>query len=138
MHEHYLPYLLSHDPNNITTEHEISARNRLFNVDGIGIAWYTNARSSFTSTDDAHPEPNKHTGTADDKQLAPLLPALYRTAQPPLNDLNFRSICANTSTTTCFGHIRAATATATASVNNHPFLFGRHAVMHNGVVSSVV
>lgn len=30
----YLPKLLSHDPNEITTEHEIAVRNRLFNVDG--------------------------------------------------------------------------------------------------------
>ena len=34
----YLPKLLSHDPNEITTEHEITARNRLFNVDGFGVA----------------------------------------------------------------------------------------------------
>jgi len=39
VHEHYLPKLLHHDPNEITTEQEITARNRLFNVDGFGLAW---------------------------------------------------------------------------------------------------
>ena len=63
---------------------------------------------------------------------------MYKTIQPPLNDFNFRSICANTSTPCCFAHIRAASATAIASVNNHPFVFGRHTFMHNGVVSDFV
>lgn len=135
MHEHYLPYLLSHDPKNITTEHEISAKNRLFNVDGIGVAWYTNAGSSFTvhANRPSHDPDNRD--KANPSQPAPRSPALYRTPEPPLHNLNFRSICANTSTTTCFAHIRSATATATTSVNNHPFTFGRHAFMHNGFIA---
>lgn len=55
-----------------------------------------------------------------------LRPALYRTIQPPLNDMNFRSICANTETRVLFAHIRAASGGAIATVNNHPFVFGRH------------
>lgn len=54
-----------------------------------------------------------------------------------MNDANFHSICANTSTTAVFAHIRAATgSTSVASINNHPFVFGRHTLMHNGVVSN--
>lgn len=63
---------------------------------------------------------------------------MYKTIQPPLNDLNFRSICANTETRVCFGHIRAASGTPIATVNNHPFVFGRHTFMHNGAVSDFI
>ena len=119
VHEHYLPKLLSHDPKEITTEHEITARNRLFNVDGFGMAWYTSAKSDFGRTQGSRP-------------------ALYKTPQPPLHDTNFRSICANTSTRACFAHIRAATATPITPVNNHPFVFGRHSFMHNGVVAGFI
>ncbi|KAI9880848.1 MAG: hypothetical protein M1830_010443 [Pleopsidium flavum] len=117
VHEHYLPKLLSHDPHELTTEHEITTRNRLFNVDGVGLAWYTSARADFNANSQGE------------------RPALYKDSQPPLNDTNFRSICANTATKACFAHIRAATATATTAVNNHPFVFGRHVFMHNGVVT---
>ena len=55
-----------------------------------------------------------------------LRPALYKTIQPPMNDMSFRSICANTETRVLFGHIRAASGTAIATINNHPFVFGRH------------
>jgi glutamine amidotransferase len=106
---------MSHVPGEITTAHEISVRNRLFNVDGFGLAWYTTAREDFNTT-------------------ASACPALYKYAGPPLHDLNFRSICANTATKACFAHIRAATATPVVAVNNHPFVFGRHKIMHNGII----
>ncbi|KAL9109313.1 MAG: hypothetical protein Q9227_006068 [Pyrenula ochraceoflavens] len=117
VHDHYLPKLMSHDPDNITTEHEISVRNRLFNVDGFGVTWYSSARDDF--------------GQCKGKR-----PALYKNSQPPTNDGNFHSICAQTSTTACFAHIRAATATSITPVNNHPFVFGRHTIMHNGVIAN--
>lgn len=60
---------------------------------------------------------------------------MYKTIQPPRNDMNFLSICANTETTVCFGHIRASSGSAIANINNHPFVFGRHTFMHNGAVS---
>jgi glutamine amidotransferase len=119
VHDHYLPKLFSHVPGQHTTKLEISLRNRLFNIDGFGVAWYTPVRSSFV---------NSTTG---------LRPALFKTSSPPMNDANFHSICANTSTTAVFAHIRAATgSTSVASINNHPFTFGRHTVMHNGIISS--
>ena len=111
----------------MTTKHEISARNRLFNVDGFGVAYYTPVATAFNSPT-----------TASEPHLMGLRPALYKNHQPPLHDTNFRSLCANTSSTAIFAHIRAATATPVTSVNNHPFVFGRHAIMHNGSISNFV
>ncbi|TVY81059.1 putative glutamine amidotransferase DUG3 [Lachnellula suecica] len=127
VHEHYLPKLLSHDPAvhaEHTTEAEITTRNRLFNVDGFGMAWYTATLSGFSpaSTESSSTKPDLH-------------PALYKTIQPPLHDSNFRSICSNTASKVVFAHIRAATATAITPTNNHPFTFGVHTIMHNGFIS---
>jgi len=127
VHEHYLPKLLSHDPTvhaEPTTEAEITVRNRLFNVDGFGMAWYTSTLSAFGPP-----------GAAQSSPKPQLHPALYKTIQPPLHDANFRSICANTSSKVVFAHIRAATATAITPTNNHPFTFGVHTIMHNGYIS---
>lgn len=116
VHEHYLPKLISHTPGQETSKSEISLRNRLQNVDGFGLAWYTPVRATF----------NEAVGPR---------PTLYKHPQPPTNDANFHSICANTASTTVLAHIRAATASAVVPVNNHPFVFGRHAIMHNGVIT---
>lgn len=118
VHEHFLPGLLAHDPENPRQDKLVAARNSLFNIDGLGLCWYTSAKANFT------------------KGVDGLRPALYKTVSPPLNDYNFRSICANTETKACFGHIRAASDTPITPVNNHPFTFGRHSFMHNGVVSN--
>lgn len=83
------------------------------------MAWYTPTISHFTAS-------------KPDLQY----PALYKNIQPPLHDSNFRSICANTSSKVLFAHIRAATATAIAPPNNHPFTFGVYTVMHNGYIST--
>jgi glutamine amidotransferase len=120
VHDHYLPKLLHYDPDNITTEQEIATRNKLFNIDGLGVAWYTKAKSDFIQNS---------TG---------LRPALYKTISPPLSDFNFRSICANTSTDVVFAHIRATSGTVVAPMNNHPFVFGRHSFMHNGYISDFI
>ncbi|KAL6250208.1 hypothetical protein RBB50_002509 [Rhinocladiella similis] len=117
VHDHYLPKLFSHTPGEETTGEEVTLRNRLFNVDGFGMAWYTPTRSDFVSS------------------TAGIRPAVYKNSQPPTNDANFHSICGNTSTTAVFAHIRAATGTSVATINNHPFTFGRHTIMHNGLIS---
>jgi glutamine amidotransferase len=121
---------MSHDPAvhaEATTEAEITARNRLFNVDGFGVAWYTPTHSLFSAS---------HSATKTSSESDPILhPALYKTIQPPLHDMNFRAIAAATSSTCVLAHIRAATATAIAPTNNHPFVFGRHTIMHNGYIS---
>lgn len=108
----------------------------LFNIDGLGIAWYTSSYSDF--------ERGSTGESSDGTQKEGLRPAMYvtigalqgcsmltfharyKTVQPPLNDMNFRSICANTETRVLFAHIRAASSTAITPVNNHPFAFGRH------------
>ncbi|KAG9785641.1 N-terminal nucleophile aminohydrolase, partial [Aureobasidium melanogenum] len=119
VHEHYLPRLISHIPGQETTPQEITLRNRLFNVDGFGMAWYTGTRSDFV------------------KPVNGTRPAVYKHSQPPNNDANFHSICANTATTALFAHIRAATGkpATVATINNHPFVFDRHTLMHNGLVA---
>nr|POE86652.1 putative glutamine amidotransferase dug3 [Quercus suber]POE87645.1 putative glutamine amidotransferase dug3 [Quercus suber] len=126
--EHYLPGLIAHDPTNINAgDRLVKARNSLFNVDGLGVAWYTSSNADFE---------RGNTGeSADGTQKQGLRPAMYKTVTPPLQDLNFKSICANTESRVVFAHIRAASGTPIVNVNNHPFIFGRHTFMHNGVVS---
>lgn len=116
--EHYLPKLIPHDPTNITKGTLIAARNSLYNIDGLGVAWYTTAKAEYTAG------------------VEGARPVAYKTICPPLNDLNFRSICAGTESTVVFAHIRASSGTPVATVNNHPFIFGRQTFMHNGVVAS--
>lgn len=116
---HYLPKLITHTADGYATEAEVKARNRFNNVDGFGIVWYTQVREDFNGAQGSRP-------------------AMYKHGKPPTNDYNFHSICANTSTTTVFAHIRAATATPVTEINNHPFVFGRHAIMHNGVISNFI
>lgn len=119
VHDHYLPKLIHHSPTgDDAAEKENKVRNLLFNIDGTGICWYTSAKSDFIPEIDG------------------LRPAMYKTISPPANDLNMKSICANTHTTVVFAHIRAASGTAITPINNHPFIFGRHTFMHNGSVSN--
>ena len=35
---------------------------------------------------------------------------MYKTVQPPINDMNFRSICANTETRVVFAHVRTSSS----------------------------
>lgn len=128
VHEHYLPGLVAHDPRDISKDHLITARNVIYNIDGVGIVWYTSSNADFERGD---------TGESNDgTQKEGLRPAMYKSLQPPANDLNFRSICSNTETRVLMAHIRAASGTPIVPVNNHPFIFGRHSFMHNGAVTS--
>ena len=63
-------------------------------------------------------------------------PALYKSQNPPINDFNFKSLCENTETHCVFAHIRASSGSVVTQVNSHPFIFGRHVFMHNGVISN--
>ncbi|KAM3417328.1 hypothetical protein BST61_g5580 [Cercospora zeina] len=125
--DHYLPKLLPHEHNQ-SAEDDVKARNVVFNCDGLGIAWYTSANSAFELLETGE--------SADGTQNDGLRPAMYKTIQPPRNEINFLSICKNTETLCLFGHIRASSGTAVANINNHPFVFGRHTFMHNGAVSN--
>ncbi|OBT64470.1 hypothetical protein VE03_05355 [Pseudogymnoascus sp. 23342-1-I1] len=125
---HYLPYLLSHDPKvhaGTTTQAEVAIRNDLFNVDGFGMSWYTPTKSQFTPS------------TPSTVTSGPILhPAVYKITHPALHTTNFQTICAATATTCVMAHIRAASTGVVAEVNTHPFVFGRHTIMHNGYISS--
>lgn len=68
-------------------------------------------------------------------QASSPLPQLYKTIIPPTNDVNFKSLCQNTSSLTVFAHVRMATSQV-QQFNSHPFAFGRHIFMHNGSISS--
>jgi glutamine amidotransferase len=119
--EHYLPGLLPHEEEkdlDDASDALIKMRNSLLNMDGLGIAWYTEAASSYV------------------KSLQGALPALYKSQSPPFNDFNFRSLCENTETKCVFAHIRATSGSVVTQVNCHPFVFGRHIFMHNGAISS--
>ncbi|KAK5081759.1 hypothetical protein LTR05_007896 [Lithohypha guttulata] len=130
VHEHFLPGLIPHDPKDLEDcpDNLVKLRNSAYNIDGFGVAWYTSSAADFEQGD---------TGQSSDGMFKEgLRPAFYKTVTPPINDLNFRSICANTETRVCFAHIRAASGTPIVQTNNHPFVFGRHTCMHNGVITS--
>lgn len=119
--EHYLPKLLPHgDETDLHDAQDklLLMRNSLLNMDGLGMAWYTDAASNYTK------------GTSGPR------PALYKSQSPPINDFNFRSLCSNTETKCIFAHIRATSGSVVTQVNSHPFVFGRITFMHNGVVSN--
>lgn len=129
--EHFLPGLVSQDPNNYDIDPIVKARNSFVNIDGLGVAWYTSSAANF--------EPSDPSNSDDSNDSRPtkqgLRPAAYKTIVPPIHDINFRSICANTETRVCFAHIRAASGTPIVHVNNHPFIWGRHTCMHNGYIT---
>ncbi|EME43642.1 hypothetical protein DOTSEDRAFT_35859 [Dothistroma septosporum NZE10] len=143
--DHYLPKLLPHGADG-DSENDVKARNIVMNFDGLGIAWYTSSNADFElgKTGQSADGSQKEVPSSLDaeswqvvakQQLQGLRPALYKTTQPPRNDSNFLSICANSETKVLFAHIRASSGTAIANINNHPFVFGRHTFMHNGAAS---
>lgn len=100
--EHYLPKLLPHGEErelNATSDELLKLRNSLLNLDGLGMAWYTNAASNSI---------RRRKGSR---------PALYKSQFPPMNDSNFRSICENTDSSCFFAHIRATSGSAVTQVN---------------------
>ncbi|HEX4261503.1 MAG TPA: class II glutamine amidotransferase [Acetobacteraceae bacterium] len=76
------------------------------NGDGFGIGWYGE-----------RPEPG-----------------LFRDLRPAWSDENLLSLCAQVRARSFFAHVRAATGTATARANCHPFASGRHLFMQNGQI----
>jgi len=116
--EHYLPYLEHFEPDADVdaTNREIDLRNRYFNADGFGVAWYTTTREEYGECEGARP-------------------IMYHIVRQPLTDPVFRSIAAHTASTAIFAHVRAASgSTAIVDSNCHPFQFGRYLFMHNGMV----
>jgi len=119
VHDRYLPYLTHYEPdaNSKDTKNEISTRNSPYNMDGLGVAWYSNVRAEFGESQGPSP-------------------AMYKILRQPMTDNIYTSICNNTSSLTIFGHIRAASpSSAITDYNCHPFQFGRWLFMHNGGIS---
>ena len=50
------------------------------------------------------------------------------------NDTTFLSVCSNTASKTVLSHVRATLSPPVATTNNHPFVFGRHSLAHNGEI----
>jgi len=61
-------------------------------------------------------------------------PGLYRDLRPAWSDDNLLSICMQVRSPLFFAHVRAATGTATARANCHPFAHGSSLFMHNGQI----
>lgn len=95
-------------PENSLINQALHARNSRITVngDGFGVGWYGDK------------------GT----------PAVYRDVSPAWNDENLRNIAEQVQTRILFAHVRAATGTAVARNNCHPFRHGRWLFMHNGQI----
>lgn len=118
--EHYLPRLLPHGKETDLEKARdklLRLRNSLLNMDGLGVAWYSHAAERY------------------EKAIVGSRPAMYKTQSPPSNDFNFRNICCNIESNCVFAHIRATSGSVVQQTNSHPFMFGRHLFMHNGVIS---
>jgi predicted glutamine amidotransferase len=76
------------------------------NGDGFGIGWY---------------------GERDE-------PAVYREVMPAWSDENLLTLCDTLRSPLFFAHVRAATGTAIARQNSHPFRHKRWLFMHNGQI----
>lgn len=61
-------------------------------------------------------------------------PGVYRDLRPAWSDDNLLAICTQVRSAMFFAHVRAATGTATARANCHPFTHGRSLFMHNGQI----
>ena len=119
--EHYLPKLLPHGEERELDDSKdalLKMRNSLLNMDGLGVAWYTDAAASYI------------------KGVEGNRPAMYKSQSPPITDFNFRNLCSNTETYCLLAHIRATSGSVVNQANSHPFVFGRHAFMHNGAIST--
>ncbi|CAE6539525.1 unnamed protein product [Rhizoctonia solani] len=117
---HYLPHLFPHGTaeQDQKQEKEIAVRNLHFNNDGTGVAFYNKTMRDYNY---------------DGAKCR--MPQIYKTIIAPTNDINFQSLCKNTSSRTVFAHVRMATSEV-QQFNSHPFAFGRHIFMHNGSVAN--
>ena len=61
-------------------------------------------------------------------------PAVYREVMPAWSDENLLALCHTLRSPLFFAHVRAATGTAIARQNSHPFRHGRWMFMHNGQI----
>ncbi|KAJ3798047.1 hypothetical protein GGU11DRAFT_25550 [Lentinula aff. detonsa] len=96
---------------------ELELQATWINVHGFGVGWYTDTLSEF------------------DPSVKGMQPAQFRTIAPISTDLAFSQLCAHTASKCTLAHIRDASFPPVVEVNNHPFIFGQYAFMHNGSVA---
>ncbi|KAJ4473141.1 hypothetical protein J3R30DRAFT_768021 [Lentinula aciculospora] len=97
---------------------ELEMQATWINVHGFGVGWYTDTLAKF------------------DKSVHGMRPAQFRTIAPISTDLAFEHLCKHTESKCTLAHIRDASFPPVVEVNNHPFIFGKYAFMHNGKVDS--
>ncbi|KAJ4473139.1 hypothetical protein J3R30DRAFT_768202 [Lentinula aciculospora] len=98
-------------------QEELKKQATWINVHGFGVGWYTDTLAEF--------DPSVHG----------MQPAQFRTIAPISTDLAFSQLCAHTASKCTLAHIRDASFPPVVEVNNHPFIFGQYAFMHNGSVA---
>ncbi|KAJ3863054.1 hypothetical protein EV359DRAFT_65139 [Lentinula novae-zelandiae] len=96
---------------------ELEIQATWINVHGFGVGWYTDTLAEF------------------DPSVKGMQPAQFRTIAPISTDLAFSQLCAHTASKCTLAHIRDASFPPVVEVNNHPFIFGKYAFMHNGSVA---
>ncbi|KAJ3922003.1 hypothetical protein F5877DRAFT_75656 [Lentinula edodes] len=97
---------------------ELEKQATWINVHGFGVGWYTDTLAEF------------------DPSVKGMQPAQYRTIAPISTDLAFKQLCTHTASSCTLAHIRDASFPPAVEVNNHPFIYGKYAFMHNGSVDS--
>ncbi|KAH7878476.1 uncharacterized protein C8R40DRAFT_767122 [Lentinula edodes] len=97
---------------------ELEMQAAWINVHGFGVGWYTDTLTEF------------------DPSVKGMQPAQFRTIAPISTDLAFSQLCAHTASKCTLAHIRDASFPPVVEVNNHPFIFGKYAFMHNGSVNN--
>ncbi|KAJ3824437.1 N-terminal nucleophile aminohydrolase [Lentinula raphanica] len=97
---------------------ELAIQATWINIHGFGVGWYTDTLAKF------------------DDSVTGMQPAQYRTIAPISTDLAFAQLCRHTASKCTLAHIRDASFPPVVEVNNHPFIFGKYAFMHNGSVNN--
>ncbi|BGP17319.1 hypothetical protein JCM10213v2_005337 [Rhodosporidiobolus nylandii] len=119
---HYLPEI-----QHPAADSGVGAQNALTNVDGWGLAWYSDIQAKYRTEDEVD-----ETGATHRVHLPALMPTVLKSTMPPLHDLNLRSVAKTTESSVVFGHIRATVGSPVSIPNCHPFQWGRYILMHNG------
>ncbi|GAA6044172.1 hypothetical protein JCM8097_007218 [Rhodosporidiobolus ruineniae] len=108
----------------------LGSMNALTNVDGWGLAWYSDVQAKYRTEDRIDPR----TGQVRRVELPKLMPTVLKSVLLPVHDLNLRSVAKTVESSVVFGHMCATVGSPVAVPNCHPFQFGRWSFMHNGAV----
>ncbi|GAA6005831.1 hypothetical protein JCM10207_007243 [Rhodosporidiobolus poonsookiae] len=123
--QHYLPGI-----QHPAADEGRGSQNSFSNVDGWGLGWYSPLPAKYRLADNRDPD----TGEVTHVPLPSSMPTVLKSVMPPLHDTNLLSIANSVESEVVFGHIRAAGDSPIATMNCHPFQFGKWLFMHNGFV----